>query len=104
MRVALLVAMTICSIGAAAAQTTTAPPVPRHDGNAACPPGTGTNPPAVGKESDKPLSDQLAQSKGIICPPAGVDPQMRQAPPEGGAMKVVPPPGSPGGNPNVQPK
>jgi hypothetical protein len=29
---------------------------------------------------------------------------MRQTPPEGGALKVIPPPGSPGGNPSVQPK
>ena len=35
---------------------------------------------------------------------AGVDPQMQKAPPEGGAMKVIPPPGSPGGNPSIQPK
>jgi hypothetical protein len=29
---------------------------------------------------------------------------MQHKPPEGGAMKVIPPPGSPGGNPGVQPK
>ena len=70
----------------------------------ACPPGSGQNPPTVGKESDKSLSDQLTQSKGVICPPAGIDPEMHQTPPQGGAMKVVPPPGSPAENPNVQPK
>jgi hypothetical protein len=52
----------------------------------------------------EPLSDKLAQSKGVICPPAGVDPQMQIAPPSGGHLKVIPPPGSPGGDPNVQPK
>jgi hypothetical protein len=71
----------------------------------ACAPGAKQNAPTLGqKDEGKTLSDQLAQSKGVICPPAGVDPQMRQAPPEGGAMKVIPPPDSPGGNPNVQPK
>ena len=69
-----------------------------------CPPGAGPNAPAVGRESNKTLSDQLADSKGIICPPSGVDPEMRQKPQEGGTMKVIPPPGSPGGNPSVQPK
>jgi hypothetical protein len=58
----------------------------------------------IGRESDKPLSDQLAASKGVICPPAGIDPQMQQRPPEGGVMKVIPPPGSPGGDPSIQPK
>ena len=60
--------------------------------------------PTVGRNSKSTLSDQLAASKGVICPPAGVDPEMRQEPPEGGAMKVIPPPGSPGGNPGIQPK
>jgi len=50
------------------------------------------------------LSDKLAQSNGVICPPAGVDPEIREPTPPGGSMKVIPPPGTPGGNPNVQPK
>ena len=89
------------SCGVAAAQTTV-PQGSDHPGSA-CPPGTGANAPTVGKEQQRPLSDQLAQSKGVICPPAGVDPQMRQAPPEGGTLKVIPPPDSPGGSPRVQP-
>ena len=51
-----------------------------------------------------PLGDKLAQSDGVLCPPPGVDPQMRAPAPETGTMRVIPPPGSPGGNPNVQPK
>ena len=50
------------------------------------------------------LSDKLAQSNGVICPPANVDPAIHEPTPPGGSMKVIPPPGSPGGNPNVQPK
>jgi hypothetical protein len=100
MRLPVLIAfITLGAIGTAAAQT---PPTPRAD--MACQPGAGGSPPTIGKDSDKPLSDQLAQSNGVICPPAGVDPEMPQSPPQGGVMKVVPPPGSPGGNPNVQPK
>ena len=93
----------LCASCAIAAAQTTVPQGSDHPGSA-CPPGTGANAPTVGKEQERPLSDQLAQSKGVICPPAGIDPQMRQAPPQGGALKVIPPPGSPGGNPGVQPK
>jgi hypothetical protein len=94
----------LCAGCAAAAAQTTVPKGVDHPGSA-CPPGTAQNAPILGQKDDgRPLSDKLAQSRGVICPPAGVDPQMRQAPPEGGAMKVIPPPGSPGGNPDVQPK
>jgi hypothetical protein len=68
-----------------------------------CPPGTSANAPGLNGDSKGNLSDKLASSKGIICPPS-VDPHMQQKPPEGGAMKVVPPPGSPGGDQRVQPK
>jgi hypothetical protein len=87
----------------ASAQSPTVPSGPDHPGSS-CPPGSGPNAPTIGKKDSKPLSDQLAESKGVICPPAGIDSQMRIRPPEGGAMKVIPPPGTPGGNPNEQPK
>jgi hypothetical protein len=50
------------------------------------------------------LSDKLAQSGGVICPPSQVDPAIKAPTPQGGTMPVIPPPGSPGGNPNIQPK
>ncbi|HEX3710168.1 MAG TPA: hypothetical protein VHV56_09805 [Pseudolabrys sp.] len=50
------------------------------------------------------LSDRLAQSNGVICPPPSVDPQMKQPAPPGGTMPVIPPPGSPGGDQHLQPK
>jgi hypothetical protein len=50
------------------------------------------------------LSDKLAQSGGVICPPAHADSDIRQPTPPGGTMPVIPPPGSPGGDPSVQPK
>jgi hypothetical protein len=58
----------------------------------------------VQKQPGANLSDKLARSNGVICPPAGVDPEIREPTPPGGKMPVIPPPGSPGGNPNVQPK
>lgn len=50
------------------------------------------------------LSDTLSQSNGVICPP-DVDPGMKAPTPQtGGKTPVIPPPGSPGGNPDLQPK
>lgn len=84
---------------AAHAQTAapTTPPIAQSPKD--CPPGV--NP---GQNADNTLSDKLASSKGVICPPAGVDPEMQQPPQSGGSIKVVPPPGSPGGDQSVQPK
>ena len=52
----------------------------------------------------EPLGDKLAKSDGVICPPSGVDPEIRARTPEGGNTPVIPPPGSPGGDPTVRPK
>jgi hypothetical protein len=49
------------------------------------------------------LSEKLAQSGGVICPP-DIDPDIKVPTPEGGKMPIIPPPGSPGGDPSVQPK
>jgi hypothetical protein len=53
-----------------------------------------------------PLSDALARSQGVIAPPATGDHQSVMPPPSGHgeSMPVIPPPGTPGGNPEVQPK
>jgi hypothetical protein len=50
------------------------------------------------------LSDQLSRSKGIICPPAGVDPGIAAPLVGGGVTPVIPPPGTPGGDPSIVPK
>ena len=50
------------------------------------------------------LSEKLARSGGVICPPDHVDPEIKQPTPPGGAMPVIPPPGSPGGDQSIQPK
>lgn len=50
------------------------------------------------------LSDQLAQSSGVICPPAHVDSDINHPAPPAGSMPVIPPPGSPGGDPSIKPK
>jgi hypothetical protein len=61
-------------------------------------PGTTTG------QAAEPLGDKLAKSDGVLCPPAGVDPEIRAPTPDAGNTPVIPPPGSPGGNPNVRPK
>ena len=63
------------------------------------------NKPQSADTTGKSLSEQLALSDGVICPPPGVDPDIKAPTPEGGGrMPVIPPPGSPGGDPNVRPK
>ena len=63
-------------------------------------PNQPVEPPAIGGSSS-----DLGRSGGVIRPPADVDPQMKQMPPSSGdRMPVIPPPGTPGGNPSVKPK
>jgi hypothetical protein len=71
---------------------------------ATCPPDVKGEAPTVGSGSNEPLSDKLAQSNGVICPPAGVDQDIHVRPPGGGELKIIPPPGSPGGDPRIEPK
>jgi len=55
-------------------------------------------------QSSQPLADKLAKSDGVLCPPSGVDPEIRAPAPDVGTMPVIPPPGTPGGDPMVRPK
>jgi hypothetical protein len=50
------------------------------------------------------LSNRLALSDGVICPPPSVDPDIKLPTPQGGRTPVIPPPGSPGGDPTIRPK
>ena len=56
------------------------------------------------KPDGRDLSERLAQSGGVLCPPAYIDPAIKAPTPPGGSMPVIPPPGSPGGDRNIQPK
>jgi hypothetical protein len=50
-------------------------------------------------------SSDLARSGGVITPPPDVDPQMKRAPSHSAdPMPIIPPPGTPGGDPSVKPK
>lgn len=70
-----------------------------------CPPD-GAPPPRSGETPGRqPLSKRLSRSKGVICAPKGVDPGIVNKPPSTNApMPVIPPPGTPGGDPGIQPK
>ena len=93
------------ALGGSAGAQTTSPGQAVPQQSVACPPDVKSESPTTGKGGNsKPLSDKLAQSNGVICPPTGVDSQMQVPPPGGGRLKVIPPPGTPGGDPNVQPK
>jgi hypothetical protein len=88
----------------------TAPPNPAHaDPNCvptrASPQDGGIAPRgSTTGQANEPLGDRLAKSDGVLCPPPGVDPQMHAPTPDIGTMPVIPPPGGPGGDPNVRPK
>ena len=62
------------------------------------------NKPQSADTTGKSLSEQLARSEGVICPPPGIDSDIRVPTPEGGRMQVISPPGSPGGDPDIRPK
>jgi hypothetical protein len=105
--------------GTASAQ---APPAPATPPAQTAPPATGRSadcaptrpvPPrgtiapeggTTGQQRTEALGDKLAQSDGVLCPPPGVDPEIRAPTPDTGNTPVIPPPGSPGGDPNVRPK
>jgi hypothetical protein len=69
-----------------------------------CPPYVGNNAASNETTESRTLSDHLSQSKGVICPPAGIDPAISVQPTGGGRTPVIPPPGTPGGDPSIQPK
>ena len=80
----------------ASAQTTPAP--------------TGPQDPRSTQSDTRPgetLSDRLDRTGGVIRPPSDIAPEMRQArppDPDPGTTPVIPPPGNPGGNREVEPK
>jgi hypothetical protein len=87
-------------VGVAAAQTNSATPKTTTQG--CTPAGGGATVGSAQPGND--LSDKLAHSNGVICPPPGVDPGMGVPPPQGGTLRVVPPPDTPGGDQHTIPK
>jgi hypothetical protein len=54
--------------------------------------------------SAAPLSERLDRSSGVIRPPAGIDPDLSQTPPQSGRTPVIPPPGTSSGDSGINPK
>jgi hypothetical protein len=104
-RAAMVAALLCASIGMAGAQTKgqNASPAPGQSS-----PSNNQVQPNAGSSHGAPpgtLSRELDRSRGVIHPPptgdGGVVTPMKQGK---SSMPVIPPPGSPGGNPRVQPK
>jgi hypothetical protein len=108
-----------CVLIATGPATAQAPPTPATPPAQTAPPASASNcgpvrpvPPrgtmapegSTTGERTEPLGDKLAKSDGVLCPPAGVDPEIRAPTPDAGNTPVIPPPGSPGGDPTVRPK
>lgn len=84
----------------AGAQTPSQPPPPRGKPPAEAAPGpSGSDSP-----KDESLSDRLQRDGGVIRPPGNIAPDNTIVPNDPGRMRVIPPPGSPQGDPQVQPK
>ena len=102
---ALALFMLLLGAGVASAQDRAPPPVVDPK---ACAPGDRlqagpqnlSTPAATTGES---LSERLSRTDGVICPP-DVDPGIRVPTLDTGRTPVIPPPGSPGGDPSVRPK
>jgi len=88
-------------------------PAPPHEEHPTVAPPNAPNPPPEqvapadrdAADGSATLSDKLSQQQGTLKPPA-VDPgiQVPMQAPARGAMPVIPPPGSPGGDQRVVPK
>lgn len=59
---------------------------------------------AAAPKPPEPLTQKLEESNGVLKPPKGIDPGFHKAPPAEGTMKVIIPPGTPGGDQSVDPK
>jgi hypothetical protein len=65
--------------------------------------GVGRDAPRPSGPANQTLSEKLEQTDGVLCPP-DIDPDIKVPTPQAGPMPVIPPPGSPGGDPTVRPK
>ena len=110
---AAMITMLLCvGIGMAGAQSAgqNASPAPNTQAQQNTRSGHGapmSQPPSKSDSSGPPgtLSHDLNRSRGVIHPPSTGDGGVVTPPSQGtSSMHVIPPPGSPGGNPRVQPK
>jgi hypothetical protein len=101
------------TVGVLAASAQSPPQTSQPDPKA-CAPGERLEPPGpTGRQqgpsdttgqADSNPSERLARTDGVLCPPSNVDPQIRAPTPDAGTLKVIPPPGTPGGKSDIRPK
>lgn len=102
--------LTLLLMPAAALAQTPPKPLPSAPPEVMEPPSENPAPPADpstgGDRPKEPLTRQLNEGEGVLEPPRGIDPQIEKEPPKDfeGKTPVIPPPGEPGGDPNIQPK
>lgn len=98
-------AATVATLSIPAAHAQLERPAPSQPSNPRdCPPGVRHAPSSNETGTSRPLSDQRSESKGVICPRAGIDLGISVLPIAGGRTPVIAPPGTPGGDPSIQPK
>ncbi len=104
--VAFLLAATAGGVLALAQNPPAGQPPPQPPPEIMKPPNESTTPPGAPDNPKQPLTKQLKEGEGVIEPPRSIDPEIEKPVPEDfeGKMPVIPPPGEPGGNPDVQPK
>jgi hypothetical protein len=93
--VALVAALLFAAPALAQSSDQPAPPQPQARPDPA--------PPDTGLDSGTSLSNTLSRTGGVITPPDVHDPNVK-TPPQAGNTPVIRPPGTPGGNQDVQPK
>ena len=66
----------------------------------------GPSEPIPGIDPEQPLSEQLEENQGVIDPPSVGDAEIHVPAPDPtpNTTPVIPPPGTPGGDPTVVPK
>ena len=107
-RILFSAAMFIVALEGSVVQAQTAPPVP------ALPPAAQPSAPAdiiqgdgrgtpSSPSIDQPTSQPRIRDRGVLVPPPSTDLGLKVPPTSGGAMPVIPPPVTPGGNPRVRP-
>jgi len=69
-------------------------------------PAPTPDPSTGGSKPEAPLTEKLDEGEGVLEPPRGIDPEIEKKVPDDieGRTPVIPPPGEPGGQSNVQPK
>jgi hypothetical protein len=100
-------AAVLCLMLGVLAASAQSPPRPAQPDPKACAPNERLEPgptgPQVPSGRGETPSDKLARTDGVICPP-NLDPEIRTPAPGAGAMRVIPPTGTPGGKSDIQPK